>query len=325
MKIESCLVKRSLFLVNFLLIFFYLFLQSLIEGKVFLAFVFSAIVLPLWPAFLSIISIFSKHFCWKYALYATLTWIVWDLTGINYWFVELFEFNNPQWVTIGLMLISTVSLVSVLILGQRTLFRLIMLFMMLAQMVVMPIFHAVTIDIPMNTEKSIIFEDRKKLLSYSDSRMLSYCEDKNLLCLKGSIYELSNRVQSIPHNYSLLKTIREAQSTSDFYHTWQESSFPSANEKIDALRFITYLKRDNIGYVFIDEQEPNLRFKDWAFGFSVLSTAFHFIWIGLITYVLGRHRSYAYRSGRWEIEHPPKGGRKNLVSIRVAAKEKMNN
>lgn len=288
-----------------LMITCYLVMQAFIEGTVFTGLVYSAVALPLWPSFMAYFAIFNGHYRWQYGLYVTGIWLTWDLLGLNYALVDLLDLvfglgNNAQWSTLFLLFIAILGLMVSIIVGKRTLFRIIIFVMLMAQLIVIPLFHLVTIDMPMEADTELVLNERIRIKEFSSERIKQYCEDRALLCYQGNIEQVSESIKNLPQPQMMLSILMDVQNEPDFYYTWHGLALPGTLS-FKSLRHATLFKRDGINYILIDRNEPNKRFIVWSIGFSLLSNTFHLVWIGLILYILGRHKKYYFNQGKWHI------------------------
>lgn len=307
MKKISELKSTSLTLLTLLLVSLYLVAQGFIEGTIFTGFIFAAIVLPLWPAALGFIAFFKPDFKKIYLLYATLLWMTWDLAGLNYFIsdfmAEMLDRNiNPQWIT--LFLIAGAALLNIFALFKtKSIFRIMSLVFLLAQMTVLPMFHYVTIGGPLAIDRELRVESRDKTQNLSINDLENHCQQNDLICYTGDMNKMGEILRETPNPQTTIKVLVDVINETNFYHTWQESNFPDGQQKFDSLKYTTVNKRVNTFHVMIDSIDPDKRFVQWALSFSLLSTLFHFAWIMFVSFIVSRHRNYMLLNGKWTVEH----------------------
>lgn len=283
------------------LIILYLMIQGALEGSLIGAITYSGLSLPAWVAILGLLTCFYRHYSSNVALIATCIWIFWDVSPLSQSAQILFDLNNQQWSTILLIIIGIITLLFLVSFKQKTLFRLVMLPFLIAQLLAISLFHYVSINIPYQYDLKVSLNDARYFTLLSNTQAKEYCQVKELLCINGKAKYIAKEIENITNNYTIEKTFNSASSNKDFFYSWPEITVPNEEQNGDSLRYITLFKKSNDWLLIIDENRPSKKFNEWKMSFSLLSTSFHCIWIMIVTYILSRHRNLTRRNGKWTI------------------------
>jgi hypothetical protein len=299
---ESNLVKAILYVMCIVV---YVCFQGWLENDLDNGIVYCAVVLPSLPPFIALWTLWSNKPIWFILRAGFVTWIVWDVVGINYWIIDFIAYAtgdwiNPQWVSIALIAFALICLLASLLWHRMTLYRVVFAGLLVAQLSVLVLFHIATIHYPMLKDRQIAEQRVAPFQGMAAPEILEACPAQHFTCYAGTMEEVIAKVKANHTNPGfIIKTIKNVQSAQRMWKTWFETGVPGSTDQLTAVRYVTVQKQDGIYTLILDENDAPIRFYVWMIGFSILSIAFHLAWLFLVPYVCLRHGNWLYQNRKW--------------------------
>jgi|TARA_R100000687_G_C6441569_1_gene160807 hypothetical protein len=256
----------------------------------------------LWIPCLVLIAIISGKFRPIHTAYATVLFALYDslrTREIIYDMVlKVIDLGgNPNWITLGAMVLPAVILFVVTI-WRATLFRVVILVSALAQIATLTLFHTLTVIGPI----SVASETEKEFVEqYLEARgeIESLCGIQSRSCFSGSPDGLAEKFSASHLNpHSTVKLLQDRAGKGPALFTWTESAFAETAD--EAMRHITvHIDESDRALVMINEEAPTRSFGQMKIAFSILAGVFQQTWVTLSLLILWRHGDYTWIKGRW--------------------------